>query len=89
MIPFEIFIDKIIERFSKDEEESNKEEKEDKKSDKKAKGDKKVDVDNLSNNGEGGGSMDFLRGNNNGIFIYKKNELLNENPNDIITSKNQ
>jgi hypothetical protein len=43
----------------------------------------------LSNNGEGGGSMDFLIGNNNGIFIYKKNELLNENPNDIITSKNQ
>ena len=89
MIPFEVLIDKIMERFSSDDEENNKEEKEDKKSDKKRKGDKEVDLGKLNNNGDGAGSVDFLRENNDEVFIYKKNDLLHENSNDIITNKDK
>ena len=85
IIPLEIIIEKIMDKFPNEEEEEGKDkekEKEDEKSERKSRDSKNKDIDNMSHNGEDINSVDFLR-NNAPIFIHKRNELLNDQSNEV------
>ena len=80
MIPLEILIEKIMEKFEDDEEEE-KDKKEEKNKDKK---EDNILIDN--NNRDGSKSIDLLR-ENDPVFIHKKNNLFNDKKEEIKTIK--
>ena len=87
MIPFEIIIDKIIVKISDKEENNIKEKEKVVNNEQKGKRNNADNAGNMNNNYEAR-SIDFLR-ENNPIFIYKKDELLNGNSNEAITNKDK
>ena len=91
IIPLEIFIDKIMEKFPDDEEEENEKEKDKKKeedkSERKDKEDKNKEARKLIQKSDGSVSVELLR--DSEVFIHRKNQLFEDNSNDIKTKKDK